>query len=116
VLRRERESLARATSHYRQLSNRDALTGIYNLRYFRDHLAPMVVEAQIRGEPLSLIMADIDNFKKYNDAHGHPEGDKVLVGMGQAITHACAMTTCPAAMAARNSPSSCRVWKKIRAA
>lgn len=87
VLRRERESLAKATSHYRQLSNRDALTGLYNLRYFRDHLAPMVVEAQVRGEPLSLIMADIDDFKKFNDGHGHPEGDKVLEGMGQAIGH-----------------------------
>ena len=87
VLRRERESLVKATNHYRQLSNRDALTGLYNLRYFRDRLAPMAVETQAQDEPLFLIMADIDNFKKFNDAHGHPEGDKVLEGMGQTIGH-----------------------------
>jgi diguanylate cyclase (GGDEF)-like protein len=56
----------------------DGLTGLYNHRYFYDRLAQDVARAQRYDLPLSLLMIDIDNFKKYNDSHGHRAGDALL--------------------------------------
>ena len=53
----------------------DALTGIYNRRAFNKKLSESLSKAK---KPLSLIMIDIDHFKKLNDQHGHLTGDKVL--------------------------------------
>ncbi len=56
----------------------DALTGIYNHRYFREELRVMVDQSKRYGHPLSLIMIDVDEFKQVNDAHGHRAGDRAL--------------------------------------
>ncbi len=56
----------------------DGLTQIYNHRYFQQTIKIEVKRAERHQMPLSLIMMDIDNFKKFNDAHGHPKGDDVL--------------------------------------
>ncbi|MBP8040034.1 MAG: diguanylate cyclase [Aeromonadaceae bacterium] len=61
-----------------RLSQEDGLTQVANRRCF-DELWPSVVKgACSRGDPLSLIMIDIDYFKRYNDCYGHPQGDMVL--------------------------------------
>lgn len=63
---------------YRQLSLVDALTGLQNRTWLNDHLPTMIENAQIVGSPLSVIMVDLDNFKQFNDLHGHVSGDRAL--------------------------------------
>jgi two-component system, cell cycle response regulator len=56
----------------------DALTGLHNRRYMETHLASLVEQAHARGKPLTVLVLDIDFFKKVNDTHGHDAGDDVL--------------------------------------
>ncbi len=56
----------------------DALTGLHNRRYMEAHLQGLVDNAHERGRPLSLLVADIDHFKRINDTYGHDVGDVVL--------------------------------------
>lgn len=56
----------------------DELTQLYNYRHFFNILTNEVYRAARYGNPLSLIIMDIDNFKKFNDAYGHPQGNFIL--------------------------------------
>ena len=64
--------------HQYDSATKDALTGIYNKRYFLDQLKGDFAHARRHGTPLSLISFDIDHFKQINDVHGHPAGDSIL--------------------------------------
>ena len=66
----------------------DALTDIPNRRYFDDHLETEWNRALRSERPLSLMLADIDHFKEYNDTYGHGCGDAVLRGVAQAVQDA----------------------------
>jgi diguanylate cyclase (GGDEF)-like protein len=57
----------------------DPLTGLANHRAFYESLHAETERAQRHGHPLSLVMLDLDHFKRINDGHGHPVGDRVLV-------------------------------------
>ncbi len=61
-----------------RLAITDELTGLYNGRYFRHYLARIVDRAQSHMFPVTLLLFDIDNFKKYNDQYGHGVGDEIL--------------------------------------
>jgi len=61
-----------------QLANTDSLTGILNRRAFMERLEAELDRAARENAPLSIIMADIDHFKRVNDEHGHQAGDRVL--------------------------------------
>lgn len=63
----------------------DGLTGIYNRKYFDQKLAVELSRAQRQKNPLSLVMLDVDYFKKYNDTYGHPAGDRVLQAVVGAV-------------------------------
>ena len=63
----------------------DGLTGLYNHRHFQQRLRDECDRARRYSYKLSLIMIDIDNFKFYNDTHGHPAGDKVLVQVSEIL-------------------------------
>jgi two-component system cell cycle response regulator len=61
-----------------ELAVTDQLTGLNNRRYLVNQLQGLVVRAARGGEPVSLVMTDIDHFKIVNDVHGHDAGDQVL--------------------------------------
>lgn len=69
----------------RRLSVTDALTGVHNRRYFREQLELSMARCSRSGEPLSLVMFDIDHFKGINDRFGHEAGDTVLIALCQRI-------------------------------
>jgi diguanylate cyclase (GGDEF)-like protein len=64
--------------HYVELSVVDGLTGVYNHRFFKHLLSREVTRIRRTPERISLLMIDIDDFKKYNDTYGHPAGDELL--------------------------------------
>jgi two-component system, cell cycle response regulator len=68
-----------------ELSITDGLTGLANHRHFHEVLRKEFSRAQRYGDPLSLIMMDLDHFKLVNDRYGHPFGDKVLREAAQLI-------------------------------
>jgi diguanylate cyclase len=61
-----------------QRSNTDALTGLANRRSLEEFFRSAQIAAMETGEPLSILMIDIDHFKKFNDSYGHQVGDQVL--------------------------------------
>lgn len=72
----------------REQSKTDGLTGLPNRRAFDDRLRHHLAECDRRGQVLSLIVADVDNFKQVNDQYGHAAGDAVLVAVARALEHA----------------------------
>jgi diguanylate cyclase (GGDEF)-like protein len=69
----------------RSLASRDGLTGLFNHRYFQDFIEAELSKGIRYERPFSLIMLDIDFFKKINDEYGHPVGDTVLKEMSAMI-------------------------------
>lgn len=63
----------------------DPLTKLFNYRYFLNSLDQEISRSQRFKRPLSLLMLDVDNFKSYNDAFGHLEGDALLKGIAQIL-------------------------------
>ncbi|MBM4326280.1 MAG: diguanylate cyclase [Deltaproteobacteria bacterium] len=74
---------AREREFFRDLSYVDALTGVFNRRYFDEALSKEVEKSHRLKLPLVLLMIDIDDFKVYNDRYGHQEGDEVLTRLGE---------------------------------
>jgi diguanylate cyclase (GGDEF)-like protein len=66
-------------------ANFDALTGIHNRRYLEHGIKQIISYIGRSDASLSVIMMDVDNFKKYNDTYGHDEGDKCLKAVAGAI-------------------------------
>ncbi len=62
----------------RDLSMKDELTGVYNRRYFNRFLQRILDAAAENRQQVTLLVFDIDDFKHYNDAYGHPAGDEIL--------------------------------------
>jgi diguanylate cyclase (GGDEF)-like protein len=77
--------LKAANSKLRELAFRDGLTGLFNHRYFQDFIEKELNRATRYKRAFSLIMLDIDHFKKINDVYGHPVGDTVLKEISSAI-------------------------------
>ena len=84
-------------------SLRDRLTGLFNRRYLGDALAREMAQARRHDKPLSVVMMDIDHFKRFNDTHGHEGGDVLLSALAIPWQAMCAARILPAVMAARNS-------------
>jgi diguanylate cyclase (GGDEF)-like protein len=72
------QELADANDRLQLLSITDPLTGLANRRRFEDVLGAEWDRGQRSGKPVALAMIDIDHFKRYNDRHGHPAGDRRL--------------------------------------
>lgn len=63
----------------------DGLTGLFNRRFFDDRYRAEFARAQRQNLPLSLVMVDVDYFKRYNDTYGHTAGDKVLIAVANSL-------------------------------
>ena len=80
------EQLADANMRLRESSQRDALTGLYNRRHFREVFEQMLRQTSERRQPLGVILLDLDYFKKINDSYGHLVGDECLRSLSKTIT------------------------------
>ncbi|NCB52622.1 MAG: GGDEF domain-containing protein [Clostridia bacterium] len=69
-------SLIKLQKQYKELSTKDTLTAVYNRYWFNESFADILRRPDDR--PIALLIIDIDDFKKFNDEHGHLFGDKVL--------------------------------------
>lgn len=77
--------LQRVLAELREQAMTDPLTGLYNRRYFSDALSRELAKASRTGSPVSVILMDLDLFKKVNDTWGHAAGDAVLKAIGALI-------------------------------
>jgi diguanylate cyclase (GGDEF)-like protein len=75
-----------------ELSNRDGLTGVFNHRYFQTSLDELMTEHTARQSPLSLIIMDIDFYKRFNDEYGHLQGDQVIRELAKILVSATRKT------------------------
>lgn len=69
----------------RNQSIRDPLTGLYNRRFLEESLAREYARCTRKQAPLSVLMLDVDHFKKFNDSFGHPGGDALLAAVGKLL-------------------------------
>ncbi|MCM2287583.1 MAG: diguanylate cyclase [Sulfuritalea sp.] len=83
VVIRDISNERRLEQQLRELSNIDALTGLANRRALDETLMTEFALAREQSRPLSILMFDIDHFKKFNDVHGHDQGDRVLKAFAQ---------------------------------
>ncbi len=72
----------RMLDELKRISITDALTGLFNRRYIDTALATEFDRARRTHKPLSVLLLDVDFFKKFNDTHGHDQGDRVLQAVG----------------------------------
>jgi len=79
------EELRQANDELARLSRQDSLTGLANRRCFDPTLREEWLRARRSGEPLTLVMCDIDYFKPFNDRYGHARGDEVLVKVARVL-------------------------------
>jgi len=79
------ESLRKNRQELERLSTTDILTGLGNRRQLMNMLPQEIERARRDVQPFSILMLDVDHFKKYNDDHGHQAGDDVLAGVGKVL-------------------------------
>ena len=88
TLSRQNEELGTLNKKFRELAIRDGLTGLFNHRHGEDRLADEVDRARKFNRNRSLLFIDLDNFKFFNDKHGHLAGDEVLHSLGKLMSGA----------------------------
>lgn len=82
-LRQRNAELQQAKETFEQLSITDGLTRLHNHRFFQDHLTREIKRVTRTGEPLTMLLIDIDDFKGLNDRFGHAAGDELLSGLAR---------------------------------
>jgi diguanylate cyclase (GGDEF)-like protein len=79
------DQLGEANARLREFSSRDGLTGVYNRRHFDQVFDPLLRGCEADGRACSLLVADLDHFKRVNDQHGHLAGDDCLRVVAQTL-------------------------------
>jgi diguanylate cyclase (GGDEF)-like protein len=86
LLREEEHILREREKGLQAISITDDLTGLFNRRFLNASLIKKVAAARRSNTRLSLLMIDVDHFKRFNDTYGHPEGDQVLIALGRLLS------------------------------
>jgi diguanylate cyclase (GGDEF)-like protein len=94
-LQRENLDLTVRNRTLSEVSSRDTLTGLYNRWYVIENIDSEINRAIRHGSPMSLLMLDIDHFKRINDTWGHPAGDEVLKSVGKLLRESCRVYDVP---------------------
>lgn len=81
----KQQELLRLNAQLEALATTDPLTGLRNRRFFKDSLAALLEDYARTGQPFSLLILDIDHFKRINDTYGHPVGDLVLSSLAELL-------------------------------
>jgi two-component system, sensor histidine kinase LadS len=81
------QQLGEAHARLREHSARDGLTGVFNRRHFEQNFAPLLAQCSADGKPFSLLITDLDHFKRVNDDHGHLTGDDCLRCIAATLQH-----------------------------
>ncbi|MCF8031577.1 MAG: sensor domain-containing diguanylate cyclase [Desulfarculaceae bacterium] len=84
-LKEERKALAASETKFKNLSYTDGLTGLFNKRFFSLHLEQAMRGARGSDDRPCLLFIDLDDFKLFNDTHGHDQGDLVLKRLAEVI-------------------------------
>jgi two-component system cell cycle response regulator len=84
-MKKLQDELKAANDHFKQLSNTDPLTNLYNRRFLTETLESELQRAKRLQSCVSLLIIDIDHFKDINDVYGHQVGDKVLVAVAETL-------------------------------
>jgi len=96
TLRHLGKEVEEKTNELNQMVITDEKTKLFNFRHFKQEFLIEVARAKRFGEPLSLIMIDVDKFKHYNDTNGHMLGDQVLIKVAALVKKECRETDVPA--------------------
>ena len=91
-LRGRNAELQQAKETFEQLSITDGLTKLHNHRFFQDHLTREILRVGRTGEPLSILLVDLDDFKQLNDRLGHAAGDELLAGIARILNQSVRAT------------------------
>jgi diguanylate cyclase (GGDEF)-like protein len=94
-LQRENLDLVVKNRLLSEVSSRDSLTGLYNRWFVMEKIDSELNRALRHGSPLSLLMMDVDHFKRVNDTFGHGAGDQVLQGIGKLLRDSCRVYDVP---------------------
>lgn len=85
-------SLQKSALQFRYQATHDSLTGLANRSFFTERLEEEISNAQAHGEPLALLLMDLDSFREINDTIGHYNGDRVLREVTQRLTNSVGQT------------------------
>lgn len=94
-LQRENLDLVVKNRLLSEVSSKDALTGLYNRWFVMEKIDSELNRALRHGSPMSLLMLDVDHFKRINDTWGHSAGDQVLQGIGKLLRECCRVYDVP---------------------
>jgi len=84
-VQRNSEELHRLNETLQDMANRDALTGLHNRRYFLEALDREIARCARHGRTFTIVLFDVDHFKKFNDSYGHLAGDDALKSVGRVV-------------------------------
>jgi diguanylate cyclase (GGDEF)-like protein len=91
-IERQQATLRQQARRLREMASTDALTGVRNYGELHETTDRLLARAENSGEPLAFILADVDDFKLYNDTYGHLAGDSALKSIAETLKRACRPT------------------------